>query len=136
MKKLIAVMMVMGLMFGYVQAATTIKGEYIQPTVQTYGSLYTAEATVWSNSSNLGNFVRKAFIIKNTSPAQTINATIEVSINKTDWVTLDATTFSTLLKGTARVVRFDYVPLPWWRIRANGGGAVATVESSMSATTN
>ncbi len=136
MKKLFMAAVILMLISGVSMSAVETKGALVIPSAQTYSGLYTAEATIWENDYPLGIYTNRAFSVKNSAASQTINATLEASINGLDWATIEASALLGITAGKTVMTTVLLNPAPYWRIRAAGGPSIATTESSASMTAN
>ena len=109
------------------------------PVPQTTYNQYTAEATAWSSMSDLSEYPMRYWTVKNKAKVPTaatsettINCTIEASMNKTDWITIDATSLTAITVGKIKGAQVSSYSLPYWRIKIKGGAQQATAETNAS----
>lgn len=127
MKRLILVLLILGLMITPSLAGSVIEGKTYKagPVITT--SVFTGEVSGYT-STYLPQYINRTFIMsaKPTSSLQTtgfVAGTIECSIDGTRWATVDASSLVGIpisgaydLRPALKMVRIENNPAPYWRI--------------------
>lgn len=86
--------------------------------------------------SNVGPYISRSFQVVNPSGAQTCHASVEASVDGSNWTVQEAAALLNISAGASKSTTIAGNPMPYWRVRAVGGMPTAEVTANTAMSTN